>query len=203
VPGSPARPVVRGSFRVPAVRPSRPSPTVEATDSAAARVVGESPETWLTRTGAERYLPDLLAEALRSATGAEATLVLPGFHSTQAPLDGAVAALRVGPVTELDLVCLFDDADDRPVIAELRPGEFRAAVDSYEAISDPRSRDGDRVWWNWCRMPAGVSAEVDDPKTVAVMLPVASRHLAEWLGRDPDYEAASVSARDALAQVLR
>jgi hypothetical protein len=35
------------------------------------------------------------------------------------------------------------------------------------------------------------------------MLPVASRHLAEWLGRDPDYETASVSARDALAQVLR
>jgi hypothetical protein len=203
VPEAPKGPVVRGSFRVPAVRPPRPSPTVDATDAAAARVVGESSETWLTRTGAKRYLPDLLAEALRFATGAEAALVLPGFHSTQAPLDGAVAALRAGPVSDLDLVRIFDDADDRPVVAELRPGEFRAAVDAYEATSDPRSRDGDRVWWNWCRMPAGVSAEADDPKTVAVMLPVASRHLAEWLGRDLDYEAASVSARDALAQVLR
>ena len=203
VPEAPNGPVVRGSFRVPAVCPARPSQTVDATDAAAARVVGECSETWLTRTGAKRYLPDLLAEALRSATGAEAALVLPGFHSTQAPLDGAVAALRAGPVSELDLVRIFDDADDRPVVAELRPGEFRAAVDSYEAISDPRARDGDRVWWNWCRMPAGTSTAVNDPKTVAVMTPVASRHLGEWLGRDPAYEPAEVGGRDALAQALR
>ena len=204
VPEAPNGPVVRGSFRVPAVRPSRPSPTVDATDAAPARVVGESPETWLTRTGAERYLPDLLAEALRSATGAEAALVLPGFHSTQAPLDGAVAALRAGPVSELDLVRIFDDADDRPVVGELRPGEFRAAVESYEAITDPRNREADRVWWNWCRMPAGTSTATNDPKTVAVMPPVASRHLGEWLGREPAYEAAEVGAgaREALTRAL-
>lgn len=199
----PNRPVVRGSFRVPAIRPARPSLVVETTDDAAARIVGESSETWLTRTGARRYLPDLLAEALRSATGAEAALVMPGFHSTQAPLDGAVAALRAGAVSELDLVRIFDAADDRPVVAELRRGEFRAAVDAYEAISDPRARDGDRVWWNWCRMPAGTSAALDDPKTVAVMPPVANRHLGEWLGRDPVYESADVGAREALARSLR
>jgi hypothetical protein len=202
VPRPPAQPVVRGCFPVPAVRPARPSPTVEATDAAAARVVGESSETWLTRTGARRYLPNLLASSLRTATGAEAALILPGFHSTQAPLDGAVAALRAGPVTELDLVRIFDDASDRPVIVELRPGEFRSAVDAYEAISNPLARDGDRVWWNWCRMPAGTSAAVDDPKTVAVMPPVASRHLGEWLGRDVVYESADAGARDALAQAL-
>jgi len=203
VPEPPARPLVRGPFRVPAVRPARTSPSVNATDAAAARVVGESSKMWLTRTGARHYLPDFLASSLRTATGAEAALILPGFHSTQAPLDGAVAALHAGPVTELDLVRIFDDADDRPVVAELRPGEFRAAVDAYESISDPRARDGDRVWWNWCRMPAGTSTAVDDPRTVAVMPPVASRHLGEWLGRDLAYQPAEVGARDALAQALR
>ena len=150
VPEAPNGPVVRGSFRVPAVRPSR----------------------------------------------------LPGFHSTQAPLDGAVAALRAGPVSELDLVRIFDDADDRPVVGELRPGEFRAAVESYQAISDPRNREADRVWWNWCRMPAGTSTATNDPKTVAVMPPVASRHLGEWLEREPAYERVGTGAREALTRAL-
>jgi hypothetical protein len=88
LPAPPSRPVVRGFFRVPAASPFRPSAAVDATEAAASRVVGESSETWLTRTGARRYLPDLIAEALRSATGTDAAFVPPNFHSTQAPLDG-------------------------------------------------------------------------------------------------------------------
>jgi hypothetical protein len=47
---------------------------VAAIEAAAADVVGESAEAWLLRPGAERYLPDLLARALRDATGADAAL---------------------------------------------------------------------------------------------------------------------------------
>ena len=44
------RPVVRGVFRVPALRPAHASPAVAAIDAAAARVVGELSAGWLTRT---------------------------------------------------------------------------------------------------------------------------------------------------------
>src|SRR5215213_7328040 len=66
--------IVRGVERVPPLRPPRPSAAVAAIDSAAANVVGESAHTWLSRTGAEHYLPDLLAQALRDASGADAAL---------------------------------------------------------------------------------------------------------------------------------
>ena len=61
-------------------------------------------------------------------------------------------------MTELDLLWLFGVVDDRPAVVELRPGELAAAVARHDAIADPRARDADRVWWNWARMPAGVSA---------------------------------------------
>jgi hypothetical protein len=112
-----------------------------------------------------------------------------------------VATLRAGPVTELDLVRLIDAPDDTPVVVELRTAEFRAAVDAYEAISDPRSCEGDLVWWNWCRMPAGTSTGVDEPTTVAVMPPLVDR-LAEWLDRDLDREPANTGAREALVRAL-
>ncbi|HKH19292.1 MAG TPA: metallophosphoesterase, partial [Solirubrobacteraceae bacterium] len=97
---------VRGVHRVPAVRPARSSRAIAALEEPAARVVGELPEQWLTRTGAERYLPDFMADAFRAATGADAALVMPNFHGIQAPLDGAIAALGPGAVTELELLRL-------------------------------------------------------------------------------------------------
>jgi 2',3'-cyclic-nucleotide 2'-phosphodiesterase (5'-nucleotidase family) len=197
-----SRPVVRGWFPVPAARPRRPTPATEALDAAAANVVGEIRHTWLSKTGAQRYLPDLIAEALREATGAGAGIVLAAQHLTQGSLDGVTAELRAGPVTELDLMWLFALTDDRPVTVELRPGEFVAAVARHDAIADPSARHADRVWWNWSRMPAGVSIGAGEPDSVAVMPWVVPR-LAELLGRDLVSEPATTGARDALLQVMQ
>ncbi|HJU00633.1 MAG TPA: hypothetical protein VJ966_05430, partial [Actinomycetes bacterium] len=202
LPGdSGARAVVRGWFRVPAARPRRATPATEALDAAAATVVGESRHTWASRTGAERYLPDLIAVALREAAGADAGMVLAAQHLTQGTLDGVTAMLWAGPVTELDLRWLFGVADDRPAVVELRPGELAAAVARHQAIADPAARDADRVWWNWSRMPAGISAGNGDPETVAVVPWVVPR-LAELLGRELVSEPASGGARAALLRVL-
>jgi hypothetical protein len=201
LPDPPGRPAVRGIVAAPAIRPAEQSAAVDAVDAAAARVVAESEHTWLSRTGARHYLPELLARALREATDADAGLVVPNVHANQAPVDGAVASLCAGPVTELDLLRLFGEPDDRPVIVELRPGELGAAVGAHDRVADPDARAGDDLWWNWCRMPAAVSTEVDEPATVAVM-PNVVRLLGEWLDRDAGGERAAVGAREALVRVL-
>ena len=196
-----ARAVVRGWFRVPAVRPRRATPVTQTLDVAAGNILGESRHTWVSRTGAERYLPDLIAVALREAAETDAGMVLAAQHLTQGSLDGVTAMLRAGPVTELDLMWLFGVVDDRPAVVELRPGELVAAVARHDAIADPEARDADRVWWNWSRMPAGVSAANGEPETVAVVPWVVPR-LAELLGRDLVSEPASGGARAALLRVL-
>jgi hypothetical protein len=196
-----AGPAVRGWFQVPAIRPTRRTPAADALEAAAANVVGQTRHAWLSRTGAERYLPDLVAEALREATGADAGLVLAAQHLTQGSLDGATAALGPGPVSELELLWLFALADDRPVTVELRPGELAAAVARHDAIADPDASHHDRVWWNWSRMPAGLSAGAGEPGSVAVMPWVVPR-LGELLGREPVGEPATTGARAALLRVL-
>jgi 2',3'-cyclic-nucleotide 2'-phosphodiesterase (5'-nucleotidase family) len=196
----PAEPDVRGVFQVPAVEPPGTSAAIEATEAAAAEAVAESGLTWLTRTGADHYLPHLFARALREATGAEAAFVVPGYHGSQAPLDGTITALQAGPVTTLDLIRIVGDADE-PVIAHLRPGELAAVVEAYERTADPANAAGDGIWWNWCRMPCGTSGRIGAASTVAV-IPDVVRHLNEWLGRDVAAEPSGVSARAALVQAL-
>jgi len=196
-----SRPLVRGWFPVPPVRPTRRTPATDALDAAATTVVAESRHTWLSRTGAEHYLPDLIAGALRQATGAGAGMVLAAQHLTQGTLDGVTAALPAGPVTELDRMWLFALPDDRPVIVQLQPGELMAAVARHDAIADPAARDSDQVWWNWSRMRAGLSAENRDPDAVAVMPWVVLR-LAELLDRDLATEPATTGARAALLRAL-
>jgi hypothetical protein len=98
-------------------------------------------------------------------------------------------------------VRLFDVPDDRPVVVEVEEGELRAAVRAHEVTADPQAREGDDVWWNWCRMPAAVSAAVDAPASVAVMpnvLPV----LGELLDREVGGEIAGIGAREALVRAL-
>jgi 2',3'-cyclic-nucleotide 2'-phosphodiesterase (5'-nucleotidase family) len=183
--------------RVPPLPPRRRTAAVEAIEAAAAERVGESAQTWLVRTGAERYLPDLLARALKDATGADAALVPPGMHGTQPPIDGAVGALRAGPITHLDLVRLLPSPEYDPVVVELRPGEFAAAVAAHDRAADPASREHDGIWWNWCRMPIGVAADDREPRTLAVV-PFATRMLSEWLGRDVTGVPAGVNPQPAL-----
>jgi hypothetical protein len=128
-------------------------------------------------------------------------MVLAAQHLAQGPLDGVTAALRAGPVSELGLMWLFALADDRPAVVELRPGELAAAVARHDATANPEARHADRVWWNWSRMPAGVSAGTDEPETAAV-LPWVVPRLAELLGRDLVSEPATGGTRAALLRVL-
>jgi hypothetical protein len=194
-------PIVRGVFQVPPVRPPSPTPATEAIEAAAARIVGELPEAWITRPGAPRYLPDLIADAFRAATGADAAFVMPSFHGIQAPLDGAIACLGPGPVSALDVVRPLASPDYDPVVVELRPGELERAIAAYAATADPANTDADRLWWNWCRMPPGTSVGRRTPSTVAV-IPGVIAHFAEWLGRDLDAEPGGVTAADALIGAL-
>ena len=193
--------VVRGVFRVPGVRPGHSSTAIAAIDAAAAHIVAHSAEQWVTRTGAERYLPDLIAGGFRRATGADAGFVMPSLHGIQAPLDGAIAALGPGPVSELDVIRMFAAPDYDPVVAELGPGELRTVADAYWTTADPRNTDADRLAWNWCRMPPGVSAPADAPATVAVV-PGVVAHLSEWLGRDVATEPGGCSASEAVIGAL-
>ena len=201
LPTPPARPVVRGVFRVPPIRPARSTPVSDAFDAAAARVVGESRERWSTRTGARRYLPDLIARAFRETSGADAAFVPPAHHGAQAPLDGVMAELPRGAVTDLDLVRLFPARDYGPVVVELEAGELDTLVARHAAIADPAAPAGDDLWWNWCRMPAAVSVGAADPASVAVVagnVPL----LSLLLDRELTAEPSPVAARDALALAL-
>jgi hypothetical protein len=193
-------PAIRGVFPAPAMRPAA-SPAVAALDRAAGTVVAHSRHSWLARTGARHYLPDLIAAALRHGTGADAAIVPASQHVTQGAVDGAVAALPRGPVTELDLARLFGSPDEGPAVVRLRSGEFATVVRALAEIADPANARGDAVWWNWCRMPAGSSARTDDPRTVAVVSFVAPR-LGELVGRELAGEPADLGARQALVDRL-
>ena len=201
LPVAPAEPIIRGCFQVPPRRPDRVTPAAAAVDAAAERIVGDSREAWVGRTGARRYLPDLVAAALRDATGADAALVPGGQHNTQAPIDGAISALPAGAVTELDLFRLFPYADDRPVVVTMRQGEYRAAREAHDAITDPRSHPSDHAWWNAIRMPAGHSSTGGDPESVAVM-PFVLTRLSELLDRELTGDVAGVGGRHAVAAAI-
>jgi hypothetical protein len=189
--------LVRGVHRVPAVAPGRSSRAIAALDEPAARVAGELPAQWLTRTGAEHYLPNLIADAFRAATDADAAFVMPSFHGIQAPLDGTIASLGPGAVTELDLLRLVADDDYDPVIGDISRGELDRAREAHWETADPRNSATDSLWWNWCRMPAGISGDAHDAGSVAVV-PAVVDHLSQWLNRDLDAEPADVTARQAL-----
>jgi 2',3'-cyclic-nucleotide 2'-phosphodiesterase (5'-nucleotidase family) len=197
----PARPSVRGVVRVPPRRPQVTTAAVEAFDAAAARVVGTSSERWISRTGAERYLPDLIAKAFLATSGADAAFVPPTHHGAQAPLDGIMAELPAGPVSALDLIRLFPADDYGPVIAELAPGELDSVVDRHATISDPGNRAGDDLWWNWCRLPAAVQTRTPNPVSVALVAGNVAL-LERWLDRELTTEPSPVTARDALEQTL-
>ncbi|SCF05550.1 2',3'-cyclic-nucleotide 2'-phosphodiesterase/5'-or 3'-nucleotidase, 5'-nucleotidase family [Micromonospora coriariae] len=201
LPSGAGRAQIRGVHPVPARQPQRRDQAVDALDAAAANVLGQSRHDWLGRTGAAHYLPGLLARALHQSTGADAGLVLASEHTNQGAVDGSVAALRAGPVTELDLMRLFGQADDRPAVIHLRPGEYRVLRRVVSGIADPANPAGDHVWWNWGRMPPGISTGPVEPRTVAVA-PFLVPRLAELLDRTLDSEVANVGARRALLAVL-
>jgi 2',3'-cyclic-nucleotide 2'-phosphodiesterase (5'-nucleotidase family) len=202
LPDDPAHePLIQGIRRVPPVEPAASSAAIEAVRAAEARVVGSMEEQWLMRTGAPRYLADWLARALRDACGADAGFVLPNFHGIQAPLDGAIAALGPGPVSELDLLRMVAALDYDPVVVELGNGELERAVEAQWRFADPRNTAADELPWNWCRMPAGVARGSGSAGTVSC-IPAVVPSLSEWLGRELAYEPGGVPALEALARAV-
>ncbi|WP_232666974.1 hypothetical protein [Pseudonocardia sp. TRM90224] len=143
----------------------------------------------------------MIAAALRGDTGTDAAFVPPSKHGTQAPLDGAITAVRPGPVSGLDLMRLFPSDDDRAVVVELAREDWQILTSAYAAAAAPDARSADSLWWNWCRMPAGISVHTERPTTVAVM-PSVVRMLSEWLDRDLNAQPAGAGARAAMTRVL-
>ncbi len=191
-------PLIQGIRRVPPVEPERSSAATEAVRASEERIVGSLDEQWLTRTGCARYLPDWLAGAFRDACGADAGFALPNFHGIQAPLDGAIAALGPGPVSELDLLRMVAALDYDPVLVELGEGELERAAEAHWSFADPANVAGDDLAWNWCRMPAGVAGTGSHVACIPAVVP----HLSSWLGREIEAEPAGVSALDALTSAL-
>ena len=94
-------------------------------DAAAAEVVAELQQIWISRTGAENYLPDLLATALRNASGADAGLVFASQHTTRELLAQATAGVRRSkPAAAVDGVRLARLAEGRCAQA-LHIGPYR------------------------------------------------------------------------------
>jgi 2',3'-cyclic-nucleotide 2'-phosphodiesterase (5'-nucleotidase family) len=188
--------------RVPAVAPASATPTAIALRAAANRTVGELTHTWESRPGARHYLPNLIAAAMRASTGADAAFVPASELFTQAPVDGTVAALRAGAVTELDLLRLYPFGEAGVVVLELRPGEFRRLVECHDSVADPANTGGDALWWNWARAPAGTASGPNEPSTVAVESRDVARLLCSWLDRDLTVLQSSVSGRHAVEQLI-
>lgn len=193
--------MIHQPVRVPPVRPASLTATMTAIDAAAGRLVGESADSWSSRVGAARYLPDLVACAMRAASGADAGFLPADVLFTQAPVDGTVASLRAGPVSELDLIRLFPFEDDRIAVTELQPGEYRRLTRIHDRAADHNNTKTDSLWWNWARAPAGNSPGTEEPLTVAVpafALPLIST----WLERELPAHPSPIGGRHALQKEI-
>ena len=190
---------VRGVFRVPPEPPRTPTPATQAMEAAGARPVGSLPDLWLTRTGAQRYLPHLLADAFRVATGADAGFVVPNFHGIQAPVDGAIAALGPGTVSELDVLRLVAAPDYDLQVAELRGGELEAAAARHWRLADPRNAAADAIAENWCRMPSAASGAHGRAGGTVAVIPAVIAFLERWLGRELEAHDSGIPAARAIA----
>jgi len=180
--------LIRGLVKIPHdVAPSSLRyQAAEVLRSSRTQLVGENPHLLTTspRGPRDRYLPRVVAEAIRSDAGAEAAFLLSSSFFTQAPLDGASASLAAGPVSRLDLHRLFPFPGDDIVVIELEAGEAESLVATHDYLAAPAERAGDAEWWNWNRVPAGLSTTKEHPRTVAVTqysLPLVER----WLQRRP------------------
>jgi 2',3'-cyclic-nucleotide 2'-phosphodiesterase (5'-nucleotidase family) len=203
LPAPPSTATVHPPVRVPPVAPPVATPATDALAAAAAQAVGHVSATWATRPGTDHYLPDLVAATLLTATGADAAFVPPSSLFTQAPLDGTVAALRAGPVTELDLLRLAPFEGDDVAVAALGAGDFTRLVAGHDAAISPANAATDHCWWNWARLRAGTAVRRPDDAPASVALPAfAAPIAASWLGRDLAARPADVAIRTALRASL-
>lgn len=160
--------------------------------------VGHLPTTLTMRPGETNTLGDFVAAAwLDQVADADAAFVPACDLWTQPPVDGTVAALPAGEVTELDLRRLFP-FDDTLVLLELQAGEWEALVSAHDHAVDFANTSTDTVWWNWARGRAGVAQATDSPRRV-----VTSQFAATLLGdADSCRHATNVRAAAAVEAVL-
>jgi hypothetical protein len=173
----------------------------------------EGVEWWPSGTGIATR-PDRLEALVRPWAGA-VDLILAGHDF------GAWTGTPAGEPYLFASSVVVADLNERAVVLGVQrvrptpPPRRTAAVEAIEAAAagvagesahdraaDPQNRDTDGTWWNWCRMPAGVSAGDREPRALAVV-PFVTHMLSEWLGRDIEGVPAGVSAHAALLRAVR
>ncbi len=159
----------------------------ELLDEAASRVLGELEEALLSRSGGPSPLADYFARALREATGASAAAV--DMVGTQPPMDGVLAYLPAGPVTEADLLRLHP-WPDTAVAGELGAEELRAVART----------DWPEPWTAWGFNAADRVGE--ETATLAVLEGDAVEHVERVLGRRLRWRRTGVGLREAVGEAL-
>ena len=131
---------------------------------------------------------DFFAKALREAAGADAAAV--DMVGVQPPMDGVLAYLPAGPVTEADLVRVYP-WPDATVAGELGGEEIRAVA-----------RSGwPEAWAAW-----GIDAvELADRGSSVLAVPEgdAADHVERVLGRRVHWQRTGIGLREAVRKALR
>jgi hypothetical protein len=161
----------------------------ELLDRASSTVLGALEDPLHARSDGPSPLADFFAKALREAAGADAAAVDMG--SVQPPLDGVLAYLSGGPVTEADLVRLYP-WPDATVAGELSGEEIRAVA-----------RSGwPEAWAAW-----GIdTAELADRSSLVLAVPEgdAADHVERVLGgRRLHWQRTGIGVREAVRKALR
>lgn len=157
-------------------------------DALAVEVVGSLASPLTNAPGRDTSLLLALARGMLATTGAEAALV-GGWDAcfSQPPLDGAVAYLPAGPVSEADLLRTVPFAGDvvagRVLVAEIRPDDLPLLEAGYVGAFDLG--------------PPAIARSRDHPAT----LTVSEFHVSfaeQSLGRGLDWKQTGFGLRDAL-----
>jgi 2',3'-cyclic-nucleotide 2'-phosphodiesterase (5'-nucleotidase family) len=161
----------------------------ELLDRASSTVLGALEDPLHARSDGPSPLADFFAKALREAAAADAAAVDMG--SVQPPLDGVLAYLSGGPVTEADLVRLYP-WPDATVAGELSGEEIRAVA-----------RSGwPEAWAAW-----GIdTAELADRSSLVLAVPEgdAADHVERVLGgRRLHWQRTGIGVREAVRKALR
>jgi 2',3'-cyclic-nucleotide 2'-phosphodiesterase (5'-nucleotidase family) len=159
----------------------------EFLDEASSRVLGELEEPLLSRSGGPSPLADYFARALRGATGASAAAV--DMVGTQAPVDGVLAYLPAGPVTEADLLRLYP-WPDATVAGEL------GAEELWEV-----ARTGWPEPWTAWGFDAADRAG-GETATLAVLEGDAAEHVERVVGRRLSWRRTGIGLREAVREAL-
>lgn len=167
-----------------------PGPGRDVLDAAGRDVLGTLDAPLGMRANGDSPLLGALADAARRAVGVEAAaMTIWDCYSRQAAVDGVLAHLPAGPVTEADIRSLCPYPDDDLVVVRLAPDE----VDAMPVLGSLPSLVADGVVRP--DRPAG-------EEQVAVTATVAAR-LPQWVGRPVEQVATGVGLRAAVREAVR